>query len=55
MPLKEGKSQKTFSSNVEELVHKFKQSGKIGKSTPSSKAKARKQAVAIAFDMKRKS
>jgi len=28
MPLKEGKSQKTFSSNVEELVHKFKQKAK---------------------------
>jgi len=52
MPLKQGSSQKTFSKNVSELMHSFRKSGRIGTSTPSSAVKARKQALAIAFDVK---
>jgi hypothetical protein len=55
MPLKKGKSQKVFKSNVKELVDTYKSKGKIGTSKPKSKAKAIKQAVAIAYAQKRKS
>ena len=55
MPLKQGKSQATFKKNVSELMHAFKRKGKIGTSTPKNAAKARQQALAIAFSMKRKS
>jgi len=54
MPLQKGSSQAAFSGNISELMHSFKKKGKIGTSTPSSKAKARKQALAIAFEMKGK-
>lgn len=52
MPLQKGSSKKAFSSNVSELMHSYKKKGKIGTSTPASKGKARKQAVAIAFNMR---
>lgn len=55
MPLKKGKSEKTFKSNVREVVKSYKKTGKIGTSRPKSKAKAVKQAVAIAYSQKRKS
>lgn len=55
MPLKKGKSAKTVSSNVSELMHKFSATGKIGTSKPASKAKAQKQAVAIALSQAGKS
>lgn len=54
MPLKKGKSEKVFKANVKELVDTFKSTGKIGTSKPKSKAKAIKQAVAIAYSQKRK-
>lgn len=49
MPLKKGSSQKTISTNIGEMVGKFKKTGKIGTSKPASKGKAVKQAVAIAL------
>lgn len=49
MPLKSGKSQKTIGKNVKELMHSYKEKGKIGTSKPKSKEAARKQAVAIAM------
>ena len=55
MPLKRGKSQAIFKSNLSELMDAFKRKGKIGTSTPKNAAKARQQALAIAFSMKRKS
>lgn len=55
MPLKKGSSQKTISSNVGEMVRKYKKTGSIGTSKPSSKKKAVKQAVAIALSTAGKS
>lgn len=49
MPLKDGKSKEALQSNMEELMHTFKEKGMIGSSKPRSSAKARKQALAIAF------
>lgn len=47
MPLKSGKS--NIGKNVGELMHAYKQKGKIGASHPRSKKAAQKQAVAIAL------
>lgn len=49
MPLKSGSSEKTRSTNIKELLHSFKQSGRIGNSKPGSMKKAVAQAVAIAY------
>jgi hypothetical protein len=49
MPLKSGKSAKTVSSNVSELMGAYKAKGKIGASIPKSKKAAQKQSVAIAL------
>lgn len=49
MPLKRGKSNKTISSNVKELVDTYKAKGKIGTSHPKNKKAAIKQAVAISY------
>jgi len=49
MPLKPGSSKKTISSNVGELMSSYKKKGTLGTSHPKSKAKARKQAIAIAM------
>ena len=43
MPLKKGSSQKTISTNIGEMIGKFKETGKIGSSRPKSKAAAMKQ------------
>lgn len=55
MPLKKGSSQKTISTNIGEMVRKFKDTGKIGTSRPGSVRKAGKQAAAIAYGSARKS
>jgi len=55
MPLKSGKSKKVIQKNVEELIDTYKDKGKIGTSKPRSKAKAIKQAVAIAYSKAEKS
>jgi hypothetical protein len=55
MTLKKGKSRATFSSNVSEIMHSYKKRHKIGKSKPSSKKKALKQALAIAYSKQRSS
>lgn len=55
MPLKPGKSSKTVSSNISEMVRKYKKTGSIGTSKPASKGKAVKQAVAIALSKAGKS
>jgi ABC-type sulfate/molybdate transport systems ATPase subunit len=54
MPLKNGKSKKVISSNVEELLHEYKHTGTIGTSHPESMEKAQKQAVAIAYSKAKK-
>lgn len=50
MPLLKGMGKKVISENIGELVNKFKATGKIGKATPANLAKARSQALAIAFN-----
>ena len=55
MPLKKGSSQKVISGNIGEMVRKYKKTGSIGTSKPASKAKAVKQAVAIALSKAGKS
>jgi len=50
MPLKKGKSKKTISRNIKELLNAYYKKGKIGSSKPKNKKKAQKQAVAIALN-----
>jgi chitinase len=49
MPLKTGRSKKVVSENIGEMVGSYKKTGKIGTSKPATKAKAVKQASAIAL------
>ena len=49
MPLKSGKGESARSSNIEELLSKYKSSGKIGKTKPKSMAHAKRIAAAIAY------
>ncbi len=53
MPLKSGKSKKTISANIGEIVSSYKKKGTIGTSKPKSKKAAVKQAVAIALSKAR--
>lgn len=54
MPLKKGKSAKTRSSNIRELMHSWKRKGKIGHTKPRSAEHARSIAAAIAYSQARK-
>lgn len=54
MPLKPGSSQKTVSSNIRELMHAWSSKGSIGHSGRISKEKARKMAIAIAYQKAKK-
>lgn len=55
MPLKTGKSPKVVSANISEMVRSYGKTKKIGTSKPESKAKAIKQATAIALQKAGKS
>lgn len=55
MPLKKGKSKEVVQKNVSELMHAYKQKGKIGTSHPKTNKAAQKQAVAIALSKARES
>jgi uncharacterized protein YlxP (DUF503 family) len=51
MPINSSASKRSI---IREIMHSYKQKGTIGTSTPASSKKARKQAIAIAFSVKRK-
>ena len=53
--LKNGSSKSTISKNIKKEMKKYKKTGKIVKSKPSSKKKAAKQAAAIAYSKAGKS
>jgi hypothetical protein len=55
MPLKKGKSQKTISANIREMIDTWKQTGKIGNTRPRSMAQAIRIASAAAYDKAGKS
>lgn len=52
MSLIPGKSPKTFSDNIKEIMDSYKSKGTIGNIAPSNKSKAQKIAVAIAYKKK---
>ena len=49
MPLLKGKSQAAISSNISEMERKYKRTGTIGNTRPSSPKKAHQIAVAAAM------
>jgi len=55
MPLPKGKSKKTISKNIGEVMSSYKKTGKIGTSQPSNAKKAQNQAIAIALSTAKKS
>ena len=55
MPLKSGKSKKTISKNIGEMVSSFSETGMIGTSKPKSMKAAVKQASAAAYSKAGKS
>jgi len=53
MPLIKERTKEAFEKNVAELIRSYKRKGTIGRAHPKSLAKARKMAVAIAFQVRR--
>lgn len=53
MPLKAGKSKKTVSNNIAEMMRSWKKTGKIGNTRPKNKAQALKIAQAAAISKSR--
>jgi len=54
MALKEGKTSKTISYNISELLRSWKSKNKLGYSHPKNKSKAFRQAIAIAYSKAKK-
>lgn len=54
MPLKRGKSKKVISSNIQEMLHKYKKTGRIGKVNPRDMLHARQIAAAAAYSKAKK-
>ena len=50
MPLKKGSGKFTISNNIKELIHAYKEKGKIGNTTPKNMKHAREIASAIAYE-----
>lgn len=55
MPLKKGSSQATIGSNIAECIKSYEETGKIGNTTPTSLAHARKICAAASYSSARKS
>ena len=53
MPLKTGKSQKTISGNIAEMIRSWEKTGKIGNTKPKNKEEALKIAQAAAYTKSR--
>ena len=53
MPLKAGKSQKTISKNIQEMMRSFEKTGRIGSTRPMNKKEALRIAQAAAFSKAR--
>lgn len=55
MPLKKGKSQKTISTNIAEIMRSWEKTGRIGNTKPKNKAEALKIAQAASYTSARRS
>jgi len=53
MPLSSGNSRQTIESNIREMLKSWKESGKIGNTSPKTMAEARRIAAAAAYNKAR--